>query len=150
MGESPERNGELPERASRLKPALAGLALSVSGLLVVAALSWDAGKRAGPGWAPFEWMFFFGPITILTGAVIFLRGNIWGSRAFTRRTVLVVGIVALVIGGFPWAYTPLFVGGSPGNEGAGMLGTLLFILIGLPGLLMTLLGLAIRGWEPDE
>lgn len=116
-------------------------------MLIVTALSWDAGKRPGSSRAPLEWLFFFAPMMILAGAVVLVRGLIWGAKAFTRRTVLVVGIVALAIGGFPWAYTPLLVHGSPGNEGAGMLGTLLFILIGLPGLLMTLIGLVIRGWE---
>jgi len=63
--------------------------------------------------------------------------------------VLVVGLIALLIGGCPWVYTSYLVGGTPGNESAGMLGTLLFIFIGLPGLLLTLIGLIVRGWEPE-
>ena len=52
---------------------------------------------------------------------------------------MILGIVLVVIGAYPWMYTSHIVGGQPGNEAAGMLGTIIFILIGIPGIVLTLI-----------
>ena len=47
--------------------------------------------------------------------------------------------------GFPWAYTPLFFryqGIYDNGQGSGMLGTLIFLVLGLPGLAVTLIGVS--------
>jgi hypothetical protein len=58
------------------------------------------------------------------------------NKALPPKVQLAVGAVLVAVGIFPWAYTPLFFGTRPiaNNEGAGMLGTLIFLFLGLPGL----------------
>ena len=47
----------------------------------------------------------------------------------------------LLVGGFPWAYMPFFFG--PDDEEAwGMLGTITFLLVGLPGVAVTGIGVS--------
>ena len=54
----------------------------------------------------------------------------------------------LLIGGFPWAYTPFFFG-PDGEEAWGMLGTIIFLLVGLPGVAVTGIGVSrIEGAPP--
>ena len=55
-------------------------------------------------------------------------------------SVVRTGLVMLLIGGCPWVYTPLLTGGEQ-NQASGMLGTLIFLGIGLPGLGVFLIGL---------
>ncbi len=66
------------------------------------------------------------------------------NKELPTRVQLVVGLALLALGGFPWLYTPLFFGRMPPatDEGSGMLGTLLFLFAGLPGLSVTL-----RAWK---
>ena len=97
----------------------------------------------GPGRPRGEWLIIFGPMLIVGGGVICVRGIRAGGRIFSSRTVLYTGLVMLAIGGFPWLYTGLLIR-DRGGEGSGMLGTLLFILVGIPGLILTLVGLALR------
>ncbi len=66
------------------------------------------------------------------------------------RISLIVGYIMLLIGGFPWLYTGLLVGGRPGNEGAGMLGTIIFILVGLPGIAITVTALILRARQSKK
>ena len=76
----------------------------------------------------------FGPVMIASGLFITIGKLI-------PKTVLVLGLIMLAIGGFPWMYTPYLLGLKGGNEGSGMMGTIIFILIGLPGLVTTIMGL---------
>jgi hypothetical protein len=46
----------------------------------------------------------------------------------------------LLAGGYPWLYTPLFMGGESG-QGSGMLGFFIFLYVGLPGLAVAAVGL---------
>lgn len=55
-----------------------------------------------------------------------------GKRGLSRSTVRWCGFVLLLFGGFPWFYTPLIIP-DRGMEGSGMLGTILFIIVGIPG-----------------
>ncbi len=55
--------------------------------------------------------------------------------------LLVVGLIFLAVGGFPWVYTPTLTGDlRPGGEGAGLMGTIIFLFVGIPGLLLTMAG----------
>jgi hypothetical protein len=94
-------------------------------------------------------MVLLGPTLFAAGCAAtflsFVRGFAWGASSFFRWAVLMIGLLMLAIGGCPWVYTSYLVGGRPGNEGAGMLGTLISIVVGLPGLAITTLGaLALR------
>jgi len=52
-----------------------------------------------------------------------------------------MGLTLLLIGGFPWAYTPLFFRHDNG-QGSGMIGTIIFLFVGLPGLAVTGIGVS--------
>lgn len=73
----------------------------------------------------------FGPLLLAARAIIVERPSASGVRR--------MGLVMLAVGGYPWAYTPFLVGGRPGNEGAGMLGTSIFVFVGLPGIALIIL-----------
>ena len=53
------------------------------------------------------------------------------------KVILTVGLCMLLVGGFPWIYTPALMHDRPNGEAAGMIGTLIFMFIGLPGLVIT-------------
>jgi hypothetical protein len=83
-------------------------------------------------------MIFFGPALLAAGAAIFLLGLLWGSSNALPMAVLATGCLMLLLGIFPWFYTHYLTGGRPGEESAGMLGILIFMLVGLPGLALVL------------
>jgi hypothetical protein len=83
---------------------------------------------------------FFGLLGIL-GPFLFTLGGLLILGDVAPRAVLVIGLVLLAVGGFPWFYTPWLMGTRGGDEGSGMLGTIIFIFVGLPGLIATLVGL---------
>ena len=85
---------------------------------------------------------FWGPCLSGLGCIIFLLS----FSIPLPKSLLIVGLPMLVIGATSWFYTPLIIGGSPNNEGAGMLGTLIFILIGIPGCITLLISIALYGW----
>ena len=84
-----------------------------------------------PGGKTFS---LLGPVFLVLGLMLVV-----GEAA--PRAVLLIGLVMLAIGGFPWAYTPWLMGTRGGDEGSGMMGTLIFICVGMPGLAATLVGL---------
>lgn len=51
------------------------------------------------------------------------------------------GVLLCLVGLFPWAYTPALMGDRPDGEGAGMMGTMIFIYVGLPGLALLAISL---------
>ena len=66
-------------------------------------------------------------------------------RATCRASLTACCALLLVlVGGFPWAYTPWLLGERPGSEGAGMFGTLIFIMVGVPGLALTVIAFIAR------
>ena len=85
---------------------------------------------------------FLGPCLSGLGGIIFLLS----FSIPLPKSLFIVGLPMLVIGATSWFYTPLIIGGSPNNEGAGMLGTLIFIFIGIPGFITLLIGIALYGW----
>ena len=85
---------------------------------------------------------FLGPCLSGLGCIIFLLS----FSIPLPKSLLIVGLPMLVIGATSWFYTPLIIGGNPNNEGAGMLGTLIFILIGIPGCITLLISIALYGW----
>ncbi len=88
-------------------------------------------------------LIFYGPALLIAGIVLVLRRGAWNQRIFSRALFLQVGLIMLILGGFPWIYTPLIIRDG-GMEGSGMLGLIIFIFLGLPGLIVTVLGLLMR------
>ena len=67
------------------------------------------------------------------------------SRFSLRRLLLAIGMTSVVFGLYPYWWLDILTriqGGRPGNEGEGMGGFLIMIFLGLPGLLLTIIGLA--------
>ena len=90
----------------------------------------------------FQIIHFLGPCLSGLGCIIFLLS----FSIPLPKSLLIVGLPMLVIGATSWFYTPLIIGGNPNNEGAGMLGTLIFIFIGIPGCITLLISIALCGW----
>jgi len=128
-----------PKKRSSRVIIFGGLILAGFGVLATYDLMHPATERLFP--LQLQSMIYFGPILLAVGCVICLRGFAWGERSCSHSAVLMMGLAMLVIGGCPWLYTSYLTGGRPGNEAAGMLGTLIFIFIGLPGLALTVAGL---------
>jgi hypothetical protein len=116
-----------------------GLILAGFGVIATYDLMHSATERILP--LQLQTIIYLGPILLAVGCAICLRRFAWGERSGYHRAMLIMGLAMLVIGGCPWLYTSYLIGGRPGNEGAGMLGTLIFILVGLPGLAITLIAL---------
>jgi len=85
------------------------------------------------------------PGLAIYGLVAAVRGILFGSPLLARKAVFYTAILMLLVGAFPWVYTDRLIGGRPGNEGAGMLGTLIFLFVGVPGFIAAVTG-AIVGW----
>ena len=99
---------------------------------------WDPHPNPhGPG--PWANLALVAPTLFFCGLVAMLGGALVGTAIFRWRTLLLVGLLMLLVGAFPWIYTPLLVG-DHGGEGSGMLGTLLFLFVGVPGLILTIAG----------
>lgn len=86
-------------------------------------------------------LLYWGPAFLVVGVILFFKHFASkGGRSFYRG-VLVLGVLMLAVGGCPWIYTPYLMDDRPGGEGAGMMGTAIFIVVGLPGLVVALIGL---------
>jgi uncharacterized membrane protein len=94
----------------------------------------------------FNMLVFFGPCLLISGLVIFIRGYFFNKSAFSKQTVRWCGLIMLLLGGFPWLYTPLIIS-DRGMEGSGMLGTILFIVLGIPGILAIIASIFIKQSE---
>lgn len=133
--------------SNRLLTGLLGLLLSAGAVL----LAWGCFRFAAAGGSPGRGsmlslaVFAVTPALTLYGLVASTRGLLFDTPLVSKRTILYTALLMLLVGGFPWAYTGWIVGGRPGNEGAGMLGTLLFLFVGVPGFTLTVAGL-IAGW----
>ena len=90
----------------------------------------------------FQYLMFLGPVSIGFGIVTTLRGLFLSASRVLRRVVLGTGLLMLAVGGCPWMYTPFITGDR--QEGAGMLATMIFIFVGMPGLAITIAGWALR------
>ena len=130
---------------SRLRPAAVGAITAGLGVGIIY-VSLASGREHQP--PPFPGaLVFCAPTLVVVGAVVFVRGLAWGSRVLSAWTALASGLVMLVVGVFPWVYTEWLTGDRPGGESAGMLGTLLFVLVGVPGLVLTAAGVVLRWLE---
>jgi uncharacterized membrane protein YuzA (DUF378 family) len=118
-----------------------GLLVLVFGILATYDLWHMPRERFLP--ASLQGIMFLGPFLIALGTVVLLCRLPMVTSSIFRRAILALGLLMLVVGGFPWIYTPCLTGGRPGNEGAGMLGTMIFIFVGLPGIATTLSGLVL-------
>jgi hypothetical protein len=131
-----------PERGSSPRAR----ALATSGILLALGLLCGFPllhpESSGGGWS-----VLFAPTLIILGTVALVRGLIGAGSALSGRSLLWTGLAMLLGGACPWVYTGLLIGGSPGNEGAGMLGTLIFLFVGVPGLLVTIAGLSVLARE---
>lgn len=123
---------------------VAAAALLVVGAVATYNLFLPREQRVGPGWSIGAFVLV-GPVLLTSGAVVLLlelvpRRDPGRAHKVTAtrppRWVLVAGLAMLLVGGFPWAYTPLFFG-SQNEEAWGMIGTIIFLLVGLPGLAVT-------------
>jgi hypothetical protein len=106
-------------------------------------------KGAGNAWDFLALLFILTPTMIMFGIIIIIRGCFWGAKVISGRNILITGLIMLVIGAFPWLYTPWLMGTRGGDEGSGMMGTMIFLFVGIPGLLLTILGFICGGRESD-
>jgi hypothetical protein len=134
---------------ARLRTAALGLLISGGAVL----LAWGCERWAvavsgasGRGSLASLAVFALTPALVAYGLTAAARGLLCEAPLLSRRTLFWTGLLMLVAGAFPWAYTGWLVGGRPGNEGAGMLGTLLFLFVGIPGFTLTVVGL-LAGWH---
>jgi hypothetical protein len=128
---------------SRVAALIVGVIIIALGLLTTYNLSRQQDSRIGPEMF-HEPVMYLGPVFLVAGGFLCVRALSTTARLILRRIMLVLGIIMLIVGAFPWAYTPLLIGDG-GMEGSGMLGTLIFLFVGLPGLVLTLLALTLRG-----
>jgi hypothetical protein len=137
--------------SNRLRTGLLGFLLSVGAVL----LAWGCDRFAAAGGPPGRGsisslaVFAVTPVLTLYGLVASARGLLFDTPLFSKRTIIYTALLMLLVGVFPWAYTGRIVGGSPGNEGAGMLGTLIFLFVGVPGFTLAVVGL-IAGWLSED
>jgi hypothetical protein len=130
----------------RLVSALIGAAIAGLGVAAFLLVDTRSGRAPGKLLGP---VFLLSPMFALAGAVILLRGAIWGAKIFSVQTIFWVGVVALVIGGCPWPWLSLLAHGRAA-AGVNLLGMLVFLVIGLPGLVLTLAGALLQGWRREE
>lgn len=133
-----EENGYRPN----VSGIVAGLVMIGIGVLIAFGLLSGSSDRSGP--PSGQWLIFLAPALIVGGGVTFVRAFLPGTKTFSSRSVLITGLIMLAIGVFPWFYTPLLTGDRAGGESAGMLGTLICLLVGLPGLILTIIGGLLR------
>ena len=72
------------------------------------------------------------------------------SRFLLRRLLLAIGMTLVVFGLYPYWWLDIVTriqGGRPGNEGEGMGCFLIIVFLGLPGLLLTIIGLAMTAFK---
>jgi hypothetical protein len=72
------------------------------------------------------------------------------SRFSFRRLMLAIGLTLVVFGLYPYWWLDIAArlqGDRPGNEGEGMGGFLIMIFLGLPGLLLTIIGLVMTAFK---
>jgi len=72
------------------------------------------------------------------------------SRFSLRRLMLAIGMTLVVFGLYPYWWLDILIrpqGGRPGNEGEGMGGFSIIVFLGLPGLLLTIIGLVMTAFK---
>jgi hypothetical protein len=96
------------------------------------------------GITPVNTVFLLGPVVLAAAAAGSVarsgKSAESGRERATAGKVVGIGLLMLLAGGCPWLYTPLFTRGVS-NQASGMLGTVIFLLVSLPGLAVTGVGL---------
>lgn len=129
-----EKNGYRPNTGA----IIAGIVMiGIGGLIVFGVFSTSMDR---PGRPSVEWLLFLAPALTVAGCLTIVRGFLPGAKSFSSWTVLSTGLIMLAVGAFPWVYTPMLTGDRPGGESAGMLGTIICLLVGVPGLILTVIG----------
>ncbi|MEJ7638042.1 MAG: hypothetical protein WKF75_08700, partial [Singulisphaera sp.] len=136
---------------SERSPRPSGVSLVLLGIGLLLTVAMLTGYRPWKGeLAALNLMALMGPILLVTlaashasrpreiAATAAQPGHKKGRSS--ARVVSGVGLVLLLVGGCPWIYTPLFYGGETHPQASGMLGFLIFLFIGLPGLIITAVG----------
>jgi hypothetical protein len=126
--------------------ALVGASITtVLGVLGTACL-WAA---HGPAGILGDWAFLalLGPPVALVGLAT-LCAALWHWSL--RGVVLVIGLLMLAAGADPWLYTPALMHDRPGGAAAGMIGTLIFLFVGIPGVVITTIGVGLVLSEPQS
>jgi len=146
MGES-----LMTEEPTRVESRLSSI---ITGLIVLAVGVFGMIKFSTPddqGFASniFGYWVLFSPAISIVGLVFTIRSAYLGIRAFSGRSVLIAGLLMVLLGAYPWFYTPLLIRDG-GMEGSGMLGTFLFVFLGIPGVVFTIIGLCLKGWGSDK
>jgi hypothetical protein len=130
----------MKEPVRRQSAVLSRVMLAIGLLLTIGLFS---GHRPW-GASPVNFVFVLGPLVLAAAAASHAARS--GTAAKPGREsapagrVVGVGLLMLVAGGCPWLYTPLLTGGES-NQASGMLGTVIFVLVGLPGLAVAAIGL---------
>jgi len=124
-------------KPNRILPLIGALSLLIVGLVAVWNMMTPRASRVGPDW--FRGLpVLLGPTLLASGvvhAILCLPGRKRDKSvrqpgaAPPHSWVLKLGLILLLVGGFPWLYTPLIFG-SDNEETWGMLGTMIFILRG--------------------
>lgn len=138
--------------STRLRSGLLGLLISVAAVLAAWGylyLQTTAASPSGKGSRLALVVSAAFPLVTLYGLVAVARGFIFDAPLLSKKTLILTAFVMLFLGACPWLYTDYLVGGRPGNEGSGMLGTIIFILVGVPGFILTIVGL-VAGWLAEE
>ena len=129
---------EPTQQSTRALTVVGGLLLLAMGVLAIHDLWHMPQERLLP--TRLQAVMFFGPAFVAAGSLTLLYGVLSASLIF-RRAVLALGLLMLVVGGLPWVYTPYITGNR--QESAGMLGTCIFIYVGLPGIASTVAGMVL-------
>ncbi len=124
--------GDATSSRHRALKGAAGIAAAAGGVCL---MIW------GGAWS----LFAFGPLLIAAGGVALARAAFPGRTETWGCTVSLAGLILLGVGALPMAL--LATGLMADNEASGMLATLLAVMVGGPGLVVTLMGLALRVWE---
>lgn len=89
-------------------------------------------------------LIWFGPAIALLGGLTFLRGFAWGERWFSRRKILVMGLVMLAVGVVVWLLANATDRGGDASWAHGMAAIMFAIYVGLPGLFLTLVSFVLK------
>jgi hypothetical protein len=119
-------------KAERLGRAGIGIALGAAGFWVM----FNGGALG---------LILFGPLLVAVGGVAFLRGLFPAWQRSGGCGVLLAGLILLGLAVIPMLL--LFLGIIEDNESTGMLATILLLFVGVPALIVMLIGLGLWAWE---
>lgn len=125
-----------------------GFFLLVVGLVGISTLLFQ--QRGWTGRGGLALLTLSSPVMIVAGVIVCVRSFFSDARIFSGRTALYTGLVCVVLGGFPWIYTPLLTGRRAGSAASTLLGALIFLVMGLPGVVLAVVGLLTRASGKKE